>query len=146
MGLLNQIKTDLEKARKAKNTMVSSLLSTLYAETIMIGKNDGNRETTEEETIAKVKVFIKNINETLKTIPEKNEKRVEYENEKKALEQYLPNQLSEAELIKIIEGIASNHEKSMKSMGKLMGELKGKYSGQFDGKLASNLVKKILNG
>lgn len=146
MALLDQIKTDLNEARKAKNTAVSNVLSTLYAETVMIGKNDGDRETTEEETVAKVKAFIKNINETLNTIPKGNEKRVEYENEKKVLEKYLPTQLSEDELAKIIEEIAANHEKSMKSMGKVMGELKGKYSGQFDGKLASNLVKKILAG
>ena len=144
MTLLDQIKVDLNKARKAKNTAISNLLSTLYAETIMIGKNDGDRDTNEEETIAKVKAFIKNINETLKTLPEGNKKRVEYENEKKVLGKYLPAQLSETELTKIIEERASNYEKSMKSMGKVMGDLKEMYSGQFDGKLASSLVKKIL--
>jgi uncharacterized protein YqeY len=146
MSLLDQIKTDLNEARKEKNTPVANLLSTLYAETLMIGKNDGDRDTTEEESVAKIKAFIKNINETLKTIPEGNEKRAEYENEKTILEKYLPTQISVEELTKIIEGIAENHEKSMKSMGKVMGELKGKYAGQFDGKLASVLVKKILAG
>ena len=145
MTLLDQIKADLNQARKAKNGAVSNLLSTLYAETIMIGKNNGDRVTTEEETVAKIKAFIKNINETLKTIPEGNEKRNDYKNEKYILEKYLPVQLSEEELNKIIKEISSNYEKSIKSMGKVMGDLKDKYSGKFDGKLASNLVKKILN-
>ena len=146
MSLLDQVKIDLNEARKAKNTPVASLLSTLYAETLMIGKNDGDRDTTEEETVAKVKAFIKNIDETLKAIPEGNEKRVGYENEKAVLEKYLPTQLSEEVLTKILGNIAANHEKSMKSMGKVMGELKAKYAGQFDGKLASVVVKKILAG
>ena len=128
MSLLNQIKNDLNEARKAKKTEVSNVLSTLYAETIMIGKNDGNRDTTEEETISKVKAFIKNINETLKAIPEDNEKKNEYENEKNLLGKYLPVQLSEKDLTKILSDIASNHEKSMRSMGKVMEKLKEKYS------------------
>ena len=146
MSLLDQVKIDLNEARKAKNTPVASLLSTLYSETLMIGKNDGNRETTEEETVAKVKAFIKNIDETLKAIPDGNDKRTSYEDEKKVLEKYLPTQLSEEELTKILNDIASNYEKSMKSMGKVMEELKTKYAGKFDGKLASVVVKKILAG
>lgn len=111
----------------------------------MVGKNASNRESTDEEVIARVKAFIKNINETLKSLPESHAKKDTLEREKELLKKYLPQQMSEETLKEIIKKIGVTHEKSIKSMGKVMGELKAKYGGQYDGKMASNFVKSFLN-
>ena len=112
----------------------------------MVGKNASNRESTNAEVVAKVKAFIKNIDETLKSLPEGHTKISELEKEKKLLKKYTPKQMSDEELKSIVEQIGLDQEKSMKSMGKIMGELKAKYEGQYDGKLASDIVKSFLIG
>ncbi|MBL10220.1 MAG: hypothetical protein CL402_06870 [Acidiferrobacteraceae bacterium] len=146
MSLLKTIKENLTKARKEKNTDASGILSTLYAESTMVGKNDGNRETTDAEVIAKVKVFIKNIDETLKSLPEGHVQITALNDEKTLLQKYLPQQMSENELKEVIIEIGISHEKSIKSMGKIMSELKTKHCGTYDGKKASLLVKEYLAG
>lgn len=146
MSLLEAIKADLTEARKSKNTLASGVLSTLYSEAVMVGKNEGNRETTDVETLGKVKVFIKNIDETLKSLPEGHSQMESMQQEKALLQNYLPQQLSENELKAAIWEIGDHYEKSMKSMGKIMTELKAQHNGAYDGKLASNLVKQFLMG
>ena len=145
MSLLDIIKRDLTEARKAKNVLTSSILSTLYAEACMVGKNDGNRRTTDAEVGAKVKTFIKNIDETLKALSEEHTQGDDLKKERVLLKKYLPNQMDEKKLKIVIAEIGSNYEKSPKSMGKIMSELKSQYEGSYEGKLASTLVKEFLS-
>ncbi|MFQ5716223.1 MAG: GatB/YqeY domain-containing protein, partial [Nitrospinales bacterium] len=131
--------------RRRKDQFLINILSALYAEAAMVGKNDGNRETTDSEVVGKVKAFIKNIDETLKSLDENSGPAAELLKEKTAIGKYLPRQLSEDQLKSVIAEIAAGHEKSMKSMGKIMAELKDGHGGEYDGKLASQIVKNILS-
>lgn len=149
--LIDQIKKDSLVARKARETDKATALSTLYSEASMIGKNDGNRETTDAEVVQVVKKFIKGIDETIKVLEKKigNEfltvEIAEYEAEKLLFSIYLPIQLREDELIVIInDNIETSGFSSMKDMGKVMGLLKENYEGMFDGKLASKIVRESL--
>ena len=74
MSLIEKIKSDHLAYRKLRDTTATTFLSTLIGEAEMIGKSGGNREVTNQEVIALVKKFIKNINETTAAIgqPEKN--------------------------------------------------------------------------
>jgi uncharacterized protein YqeY len=115
------------------------------AEAAMVGKNDGNRATTDQETINIIKKFIKNANENIKILDEMGKDKSAVIKEKEILESFLPKQLSPEELETIIDGIAAAlPERSVKMMGAVMAELKKKYDGQFDGRLASETVKKCL--
>ena len=145
MTLLENIKSDLTEARKAKDSIASGILSTLFAESTMVGKNDGNRKTTDAEVFTKVKAFLKNIEETRKCLPEGHTKFHELDREKELLAKYMPRKMSEEELKAVIESIGAKHENSMKSMGKIMAELKAKHDGEYDGKSASNMVKVFLS-
>jgi uncharacterized protein YqeY len=61
------------------------------------------------------------------------------------IEQFLPAQLSEEELEKIIEDvITQTGASSMADMGKVMGIVSGKTAGRADGKTISTLVKSKL--
>jgi hypothetical protein len=144
--LLAELRKMMMKAKLEKDTVKGNLLSTLVAEAVMVGKNDGNRETTDAETIAMIKKFLKNVNETLALMEEMGKDKTESLREKEILESLLPKQLDEAELEKVIvEIVAALPEKSPRQMGAVMAELKKKYDGQFDGKTASGLVKKALS-
>ena len=144
--LLGELRKMMMKAKLEKDTVKGNLLSTLVAEAVMVGKNDGNRETTDAETVAMIKKFLKNVNETLSLMDEMGKDKTEPLREKEILESLLPKQLDEAELAKIIEEIVETlPDKSPRQMGAVMAELKKKYDGQFDGKTASGLVKKALS-
>ena len=145
MSLIERIRADQLSSRKEKNIIKSNILTTLIGEASNIGKNDGNRESTDSEVISIRKKFIKNIDETMKALKFSNDARIAIAHEEKLiLENYLPGQLNEEELRKIIETIKSELTLSQKDMGKLMSVLKARYDGQYDGKIASSLAKEIL--
>jgi len=63
------------------------------------------------------------------------------------LQAYLPEQLSEAELDRIIQdALASSGASSMKDMGKVMGIVKAKAAGRTDMGVASARIKRALGG
>ena len=62
------------------------------------------------------------------------------------LKEYLPQQLSEEEIKKIVIDVADNlGASSMKDMGKVMAEVRPKIVGRADGRLVSSIVKNYLN-
>ena len=135
MTLMEQIKTKQITARKAGLTE-ASLLTTLLGEAAVIGKNAGNRETTDSEVVAVVKKFVKNIDETINALTMYNKDATAFLNERGVLEQFLPMQLSEAALIEVA--------KCQSSMPAFMKHLKENFAGKYDGKLASTVAKSVF--
>ena len=137
---LQQIREDQLEARKSRDKLKATLLTTLIGEAQMVGKNAGNRDTTDAEVVQVVKKFIKNIDESLEYYS--GETKEEKLSEKKLLEIYLPRQLTEEQLTTIIFDIFNKlNITELKQMGLVMKELKTNYEGQFDGRLASTIVK-----
>lgn len=61
------------------------------------------------------------------------------------IEKYLPSQLSEQEIIEIINNaIASTGASSIKDMGKVMGMANNEIAGRAESKVVAELIKKIL--
>ena len=61
------------------------------------------------------------------------------------LEKYLPEQLTEEEIISLVkEAIENTQATSIKDMGKVMGALREKTTGRADGKIVSDIVKQEL--
>jgi len=66
--------------------------------------------------------------------------------EKEILEKYLPKQLSEKEIKKLVkEVIEKGGAKNLKDMGKVMSELMPKLKGKAEGSLTSKIVKELLS-
>lgn len=142
MSLLKQIKKDQITARKEKDKLRATVLTTLYSEAANVGLNDGKRDSTDSEVLAVVKKFLKGINETIDAY---DGVATELLMERKIIENYLPKQLTEDELSGIVASIVETIEgATMKDMGKIMGQIKAQYDGQYDGGIASSLVKKAL--
>lgn len=151
MTILDQIKQDTIAARKAKNALKSALLTTLVSEVVNVGKNDGNRETTDAETVAVVKKFLKGVDETINAIKDVSnvdgsaDRYVNALHEQEILRRYLPAQLTEQELAAVVAQFVSTlTERNPKQMGAVMAFLKVNYDGQYDGKSASAVVKQAL--
>lgn len=134
MTLMEQIKTRQIAARKAGDPQ-ASLLTTLLGEAAMVGKNAG-RETTDQEVVAVVKKFIKNVDETIAALQARNQLFASYAVEREVLEQFLPMQLSEAALIEVA--------KCQENMPAFMKHLKENFAGKYDGKLAATVAKTVF--
>lgn len=144
MSLLQRIKDDQLQSRKDRDKDKSSLLTTLIGEASMLGKNDGNRESTDAEVIAIIKKFVKNLNEVI-SVTDTVTVIIIAQDEIDTLEKYLPEQITGMRLKITIQGvIVSIGAESIRDMGKIMKALKDNYDGYYDGKEASAIVKELL--
>jgi uncharacterized protein YqeY len=143
MLLVSAIKSATLQARKARDATAALLFTTLLSDVQMVGKNDGDRETTEAEAVAILKKFIANTTETINVAGTSSK----LENELALLNALLPKQMSEEDLMRAIDEIALDcgpPGTPMKDMGRIMKELKEKHGGRYDGAVASKLVKNLL--
>ena len=144
MSLLAQLKKDSMLARKAADGIRATLLSTLIGEAEMVGKNAGNRESTDDEVQQTIRKFLKNNQEALAVIKDAD-RRTALEQESAILVAYLPPMASEAEVKAFIaDTVAGLADRSPKQMGAVMGALKAKYGTSFDAKQANAWVKEAL--
>ena len=145
MSILNAIREKSIEARKAKDSLASSLLVTLLSEVSIVGKNAG-RETTDAEAVAVVKKFINNNRETLGIVPNLDEARANLIAQEIAiLEQFLPKQLTTDELdIEARKIVIELNVSTPRDMGTVMKVLKERFDGTYDAKSASEIVKKLL--
>lgn len=142
--LLEKIRQASVEARFQKNTVAAALLVTLYAEAARVGKDNGNRETTDAETQAVVRKFLKGLNETLAVIKDGEAREVALA-EKGILEGFLPRQVAGDELKAVVhELVAGLPERTPKSLGAVMSQLKARLGGAYDGAEATALVKQAL--
>ena len=145
--ILQDIKAASLAARKAHEADAAISLITLLSEASMIGKNDGGRETTDAETIAVVKKFIKNIDETLKV--RKGDQRdpvvVKLTMERLLYNSFLPKQLTEDELKGMLAFIVAKSYPTLPTLSDMLKALKFSYDGLYDGGTAAKLAKEILS-
>ncbi len=109
------------------------------------GRNEGIDEST---LLSMLQSMIKQRNESAKIFRENNRPELAEKEEKEiaVIESFLPKQLSDEEVAKVVEGIiASTGAAGIKDMGKVMGELKAKYAGQLDMAKAGAVIKSKLS-
>lgn len=149
MSLLEQIKIDKDAARKAYNARDAGVLTTLFAESQKVGKDDGDRESTDDEVVAVAKKFIKGIEETLGFLYLKKESANQrhadaielLEHERGLIEAYLPQMVEDDVLRAFVQAqIAdgANHQ------GKLMGAVKKEFGQTVDMKSAGVIISEEL--
>lgn len=146
--LKDKIQEDLQAAMIAKDeeklSTIRMLKSALqYAE---IAKGAGYN-ATDEDVLDVVGREIKKHREAIE-LYEKGGRPELADKEKKELEilqGYLPEQMSEEEVQKLVdEAVSSTGATSMQDMGKVMGALMPKVKGKADASMVSNLVKQKL--
>lgn len=149
--MIERLKADQLLARKNKDTLKVTLLSTLIGEAVKVGKDNGNRDTTDAETIAVIKKFMKNVGDTITVLRSQENPEAtffvqrELSKELDLYNQYLPKQLSEEDLKHEIYMFFLNNEGNV-AMKDVMTFLKSNFSGLYDGKLASQIANQILKG
>ena len=161
----NQIQQDSTGALKSGNQFLVGTLRMLLASIITKEKElrykiikekpDATEETlskeselTDEQVIEVISSEIKKRKDAI-VLYEKGNRPELADREKKEIEvliKYLPEQLSEEELKKIVkEAIAKTGAKEIKDMGKVMAEISPKIKGKADSGAVSKIVKEILS-
>lgn len=136
--LLERIKVDQLTARKAADSVKATLLTTLLGEASPSGKDT----VTDDQIEAVVKKFAKNIKETLPFVSSVDKRNV-LNQELEILQDYLPEQITGAELENLIDELIKSLNCS--NMGQVMQNMNKSYKGKFDGKEASTIAKSLLN-
>lgn len=146
--LEEKIMSDYKEAMKAKDSPRSSALSFLRAQ-MMNAAIDKKKKTLDDvEAIAVIKKQIKQRQDSIEQFTKGNRMDLADKEAKELalLKSYLPPELGEEEIKKIIEdAVGQLGAAGLKDMGKVMKEVSAKLAGQADGKLVSELVKLRLS-
>lgn len=146
MSLKEKLQEDLKSSMKNKDTIRKSVV-TLIRAAIKQHEVDNRVELADDTIIDIISKQLKQRKDSLAEFEKANRDDLveETKSEIQVLEGYLPQQLSEEELEKIvIETIAEVGATSMKDMGKIMATIKPKTAGRADGRKINELVKKNL--
>jgi len=146
MSLRTQIKDDIKLAMKAKDVQKRDALRLLDSAIKQI-EIDERRELSDKDVT----------NIIMKQIKQRNDAALQYKNAsredlmKKELDEiafyepYLPTQLSDNELLSVLQNIITKlNAQSIKDMGKVMGMAKSQIGSQADGKRINECVKTLL--
>lgn len=148
MKLLEKIKTDQLQARKENHEVKKNLLTTLYSEALNVGKNQGNRDSTDDEVTSVIKKFIKNSEQNIEIYMKtsKDEAKNLAIQELEILKSYLPKAPSMDEVMEKVENLMTVNawKKEPAVIGKVMKELKGIYGSTLDGGAISKKLKEWL--
>ena len=150
--LKTKLKDELIIAMKDKNQLRVSTLRMVNAsiKDLEISQRTNNQtdEISDNDIIDILVKMVKQRKEAADTYKQGNRDDLSKKelDEIKIIEEFLPKQLSEDEVIKIIEGLISeNNISDISGMGLLMSDIKKKYSGQLDLGLASKIIKDRIN-
>ena len=104
------------------------------------------KKLTEEETVSVLRKEIKKRKEAIELFKQGNRQELVADEEAqiKIIERYLPQQMSDIDLERVVDGVMSSNEKSMANMGKMIGAVLEKVKGQADGAKVAYMVKKKL--
>ena len=150
--LMEKINLDLKAAMIAKNadtlSVLRMLITALHNQEIALRQGQ-DVELTDEQVISVISSEIKKRKEAIDLYRQGG--RVDLADKEKSeletLQKYLPEQLSDQELEKIIKEIVETHgHASPSDFGRVMGQVMVKVKGRADGGKVGEIVKKMFEG
>lgn len=149
MSLSVNIMTALKTAMKSKDTVALSALRAVKSAILLAQTESGAKEKlTETQEIKILQKQVKQRKDSAAIFLEQGREdlaKPELE-EAEVISQFLPEEMSEAEVEKLVEDAISKTEANgMKDMGKVMGLVNQAVAGRADGKTISNIVKAKLS-
>lgn len=136
--IIEKLKQEKIKFMKEKNVVLKDLLSIILTNIMIKEKEKPDVRLEDKDIIKIIEKEINQIKETLKYL--KDESKINDENEKmKYLEQYLPEEMSEDEVKKILTDLIEKNNIDTSKIGDVMKIAK-------ENNLPLNIVNKILRG
>ncbi|MDF4223394.1 MULTISPECIES: GatB/YqeY domain-containing protein [Maribacter] len=146
MALQQRVMEQLKLAMKAKDSVALESLRAIKS-ALLVASTSGGGDVSEEDEIQIVQKLVKQRKDSAAIFIEQG--RQDLADPELAqiavIEQFLPEQLSEEEVEKVVvQTIDATGASGMKDMGKVMGIVSKELAGQADGKLIATIVKKKL--
>lgn len=145
-----KLQEELKQSMLAKDELKTSVLRMLLSAInyYEINKGGAGYEASEEDVLSVIQNQAKQRRDSIEQF--KNAQRPELadkeQKELELLQVYLPEQMDEEEIKKLVkEAISQTGATSMQDIGKVMGALMPKVKGKADGNLVSKLVKESLS-
>lgn len=145
------LKDQLKEAMLAKDELKTSVLRFILSGITYyeINKGGAGYEATDEDVMAVINKEAKQRRDSITEFEKAGRQDLvdKEKSELSILESYLPQQMSEEEVKKLVdEAVSSTGASSPSDMGKVMGALMPNVKGKADGQLVSRLVKEALQG
>jgi hypothetical protein len=137
------MKTAMKAGDKERLGTIRLILSAIKQQEV-----DTRKDLSDADIIALLDKMTKQRRESIEqyTKADRDDLAAKEETELKVIREYLPSQLSEAEIAELIdEAIRSAGAESMRDMGKVMGILKPQMQGRADMSAVSGLIKDRLS-
>lgn len=148
MSLSADVMTKMKEAMKAKDQNALTSLRAIKSALLLAQTETGSKEEISgEQELKMLQKLVKQRKDSAAIYLEQGREDLaapELE-QAKVIESFLPEQMSEEEVAKVVEDIiAKTGASSMADMGKVMGMASGQLSGKADGKTISTIVKSKL--
>lgn len=131
MTIIQQLKAESLRLRKERSPIAPSITFAI-SEIEKVGKNAGNRDTTEDEAIKSVQKMIATIEENLKVVSDDGRK-VSFNYEKQILQSVLPQMVSEDEITNFLrELFTTKRNDDIPKKGDIMKAFKVKFGALVD--------------
>ena len=146
MDLKEQIKNDLKNSMKSGDNIIRGVLRMLFSDIKNVEINE-REEINDEKIIEIIKKNIKSRKDSIEQYTKGN--REDLANQEKVeleiLEKYMPEQMGEDEVRKIVINIISKSEALTASdFGKIMGAVMKEIGNKADGNIVSRVVREEL--
>lgn len=146
---INAAMKDALKSKEMERLATIRLIIAAMKDKDINSRTDGpNTGIDESGVLSLLQSMIKQRNESSKIFRENNRPELadKEDAEIKVIESFLPKQLSDDEVSKIVaDTITATGANGIKDMGKVMAELKAKYAGQLDMGKAGAVIKQKLS-
>jgi len=149
MSLEERIAADFKEAMKARDQLRVQTVSFLRSELKYFAIDKKIEKLEDGDVVQVLKKLIKQRQDSIEQFGKGGRMDLVEKEKKEAeiLRAYLPQELSEAELLKVIDAVVlESNALTMKDMGRVMKEVMAKTGGRADSKLMSDLVRKKLGG
>ena len=148
MSVQDQITNDITEAMKARDVDKLAALRAVKSAIMLEATKDGSTTVTDDVCLKIIAKLVKQRKDSAAIFTEQNRQDLVDDeiNQLSYLEGYLPAQMSEEEVRKVVKEVIDQiGASSPADMGKCMGPLIGKLKGKADGSLISKLVKEELS-
>lgn len=139
MSVIEKLKTESINLRKTRNPVAPSILFAL-SEIEKIGKNNGNRATTDDEAIKVIQKLIATIDENLKLNLDDGRK-IALNFEKHILSSVMPQMASDDEIRALLKDVLG--DETPKNKGVAMKVIRDDYGAKVDMKRAGEIVTEM---
>jgi uncharacterized protein YqeY len=144
MSITDKLNEQIKTAMKSKDSLRLNVVRMLKAKILNV---NARGDVSDDEALKIFKTYAKGLKETISIARENNKEdaAVEAEKELAIVDEFLPEEMSEEEIEKVVSQIISENDLSgMSAMGQVMSKAMAELKNSADGAVVKNVAVKLL--